>query len=406
MITQQPWTTQEEDQLIKIKQENPTWSWPKVGEYMGRPPDSVRCKYQRLIGRRDIIPEPEPVEIDEVDEEVHKLFQPEFEKKTKKPPSWPDLLQLALETKKAFDSTEPAQDVAQVKLKGNPPPIVIYAGDFHLGSRATNYVRWLYEMVLILKTANTFLIDLGDDRENMRSFRHLKAVISQVLPPQLQAQLIVSFTKEMVSKKKLLAKIGGTHDMKFDERIAGEMLLKWVYQQEEIAFFENKGILDIIVDFDGEEKSFPNLLFHQSRYHSFLSTLHANRREYQLTFPGKVVAGAHNHVPGAEIYYHYGALEQMGYDIGGFSWNIKVGPFINEDNQFTDLGALYHKTTTFCPACVYTKQGIVLLPTLRDALAYRASLPAANDFVVDLIEGLDITDEDRKKLLETLKMEI
>ena len=404
MITQQPWSSEEEETLLRIKQETPKRTWREIADIMNRPYGSIRRKWQRLSRRKEAIPEVEQVPIDEVDEEVHRLFQPEFDKKQKKPPAWPDLLQLALSTQKALEDIEPAQDVVQVRLKGNPPPIVTYAGDFHLGSKATNYVRWLYEMMLILKTANTFLIDLGDDRENMRSFRHLKAIISQVLPPELQAQLIVSFTKEMVGKGKLLGKIGGTHDLKFDERIAGEMLLKWLYQQENIAFFENKGILDIIVDFDGEERSFPNLLFHQSRYSSFLSTLHSNRREYQLTFPGKVVAGAHNHYPGAEIYYHYGVMEQMGYDIGGFSWNIKVGPFITDDDQFRDLSSFYHRTATFCPACVYTKQGIVLLPTLRDALAYRASLPAADDFVIDLIEGLDITEEDKEKLFEALKM--
>ena len=403
MKNDQPWDAEEEQTLLALK-ESGKHTWNQIAKQLGRSYKSVERKYQKLKKRGEYIPEIEEVEIDEVDEEVHKLFQPEFNKKKKSPPSWPDLLKLAVNTQKAFEEIEPSQDVVKVKLKGNPPPIVLYAGDFHLGSRATDYVRWLYEMVLLLKTTNTFLISLGDNRENMRSFRHLKAVISQVLPPELQARLIVSFVQEMVSKGKLLADIGGTHDLKFDERIAGEMLLKWLYQQEKIAFFENKGILEISVDFNGEEIIFPNLLFHQSRYSSFLSTLHSNRREYQLTFPGKVVAGAHNHYPGAEIYYHYGILEKMGYNIGGFSWNIKVGPFITDEDQFRDLSSFYHRTATFCPACVYTKQGIVLLPTLKDALAYRASLSTADNFIMDVIEGLDIGDEDKDKLLQTLKM--
>ncbi|HUW95110.1 MAG TPA: SANT/Myb-like DNA-binding domain-containing protein [Anaerolineae bacterium] len=403
MSPRRTWTSDEDRELLQLRKDE--ISWKECAEVLGKHPDAVRSHYRYLKTQGLTEEKEEPVfeievEVDEFDEQVTALLGDE---KPQDPIHWRRLISLASDTQGAMEGLQPAKDIRVCKVPGKPYPIGVFSGDWHLGSKATDYPRWLYEVSMILRSENTFLFDLGDDRQNSRSTRHLAWVLGQVLPVELQAQVIVSFTQEMVRKGKLKAKIGGTHDHWFDEGVAGQSLLRWLYQQNEtIAFFENKGLLLLQVDFDGEEKEYPHLLFHKARYRSFLSTLHSNRREYQMTFPGKVVAGAHDHIPGAEIFWHYGLVEKAGYDIGGWSWMIKVGAFTSAENQFRDLGSFNHRTEVFCPACVYMPEGIVLLPTLRDALAFRAGIGAARDHEEAVIDELDVSAEQKEKLKEHL----
>jgi len=396
------WTTDQDRQLIALRAKKATWG--QITEVLGRPKSTIRSRYKTLQDEGITEEGAAPAfdfGVTEFDRQVMARLE---EKEPAKPIHWRKLLEIANETQGAMEALEVAKDIQERRIPGDPYPIVVYSGDWHLGHKATSYTRWLYEIAMLLRSVNTYLIDLGDNRQNSRSTRHLAWVLSQVLPVELQAQLIVSVTQELVGEKKLLSKIGGTHDSWFDQGVAGEELLRWLYRQNEsIAFFENKGLLKLIVEFEEGEKEFSHLLFHKARYRSFLSTLHGNRREYQLTFPAKVVAGAHDHEPGAEMYWHYGLSERAGYDFGGWSWNIKVGAFTSAENQFRDLGAFHHRTEVFCPACVYMPEGIVLLPTLRDALAFRAGVGPAREHEESLIEGLDLPKEQRQKLKDEVR---
>jgi len=407
------WTAEEEALLRQLREQQPPVSWTEVARSLGRTKASVRGKWRFYMGggRRTESEEfdIEPAELSELAEEVANLLKPQLDRiEPEEPASWLELTKLASETQEAMETVEPARDIRVVRLPGEPPPIIQYVGDIHFGHRATRYTDWIYAVMMLLRSPNTCMICLGDLSENVRSFRYVALVISQVLPPKLQAQAIVSVVTELVEKGKLLALTGGTHDLNFDERIAGQAILGWLYEKhkQDVAFFRNKGLLKVQLYYDdGTEKEYPNLLFHKSRYRSFLTTLHSNRREYQLTFPGKVVAGAHDHEPGAEMYWHYGLLEKAGYDIGGWSWNIKVGPFTAADNQLRDYSSFFQPTELFCPAAVYTKRGIVLLPTLRDALAFRAGLGAASRHEEKVVAEMEITDRQREELWKHIKRE-
>lgn len=395
------WTSDEDRELIRLKAKG--LNFQQMGDAMGRSRQSVWSHYNVLVSRgfseqnaQDLF----DTEVTEFDEQVIRRLG---EEQPSEPIHWRNLISLAEETRGALEALEPSKDIRVKRVPGKPYPIGLFSGDWHLGHKATSYSRWIYEISMLLRSENTFLIELGDERQNSRSTRHLAWVLSQVLPVELQAQIIVSVTQELVSKGKFAAKVGGTHDLWFDEGVAGQALLKWLYQQNEsIAFFQNKGVLQLIVEFEDGEREFPHLLYHKSRYKSFLNTLHGNIREYQLTMPGKIVAGAHDHEPGAMLYWHYGTLERMGYDIGGWSWLIKVGAFTAGDDQFRDLGSFYHRTEVFCPACVYMPEGIVLLPTLRDALAFRAGVPAAKKHEEELIDGLSLSQEQKEQLKKQL----
>ena len=392
------WTAEEDRELLRLRSDDV--SWAQCAGILGRRSEAVRSHYRGL--KNQGLTEPDAADafhvlpVDELGEHVTELLAQEEEQE---PIHWRNLISLADQTREAMEALQPSKDIQELRVPGNPYPIVIFSGDWHLGHKATDYTRWLYEISMLLRSPNTYLIDLGDDRQNSRSTRHLAWVLSQVLPVELQAQVIVSVTQELVSKGKLAAKIGGTHDHLFDEGVAGQSLLKWLYQQNrDIRFFENKGILNFIVEFEGGERNFPHTLFHKSKYSSFLNALHGNIREYQLTMPGKVVAGAHNHEPGAMLYWHYGVLERLGYDVGGWSWLIKVGAFTSGDNQFRDLGSFHSRTEIFCPSCVYMPEGIILLPTLRDALAFRAGIDAAKGHEEKLIDSLNVTEEQKEAL--------
>ena len=120
--------------------------------------------------------------------------------------------------------------------------------------------------------------------------------------------------------------VEGNHE-DFDERVFGEALTSYIYRHSTAPRFPNRGLLKLGVTCGGVEYRFPTLLFHKSRYRSFLNALHGAKREYQLSFPGRIVAGAHDHKPGIEYYWHNSLMRKAGYGLGGRTILIKAGTF-------------------------------------------------------------------------------
>ena len=91
------------------------------------------------------------------------------------------------------------------------------------------------------------MIEVGDDRQNMRSFRHLSSVLNQVLSPKHQAHMIRGVVEDLTANDKLLAKVGGNHDEEFDQRIFGEALQGYLLEKMKAPRFKNRGLVYLTV---------------------------------------------------------------------------------------------------------------------------------------------------------------
>jgi hypothetical protein len=233
---------------------------------------------------------------------------------------WREFLELAKQVQAEAAAAEGAQEYATVRIDTDRPIAIQYSGDWHLGAHS-DYEGWAKDIQLVLESPELYLIDHGDDIQNMRMFKDLSGVLSQVLTPRQQNEMLYGIVDELTTKGKLLAKIGGNHDEEFDERLFGEALQSYLLQNLACPRFHNRGLLRLEI---GQE-TYTNVVYHKSRFSSFLRACHDAYREYELFFPADVVSGAHLHRPGIEAMWHYNNARDNGFNFGGLTYLIKVG---------------------------------------------------------------------------------
>lgn len=307
-----PFTPQEDQLILALVREGEganAWSeWALRFDERSR--HSIRMRYREHLANV---------------EERLSHFRPEFlDTKEAKIPDWRKILGVASRGQEIAQDADGTQHIATVRIKG--PALLCYTSCWHLGGVAVDYPSWRRHIDIIMDTPQCYMIMLGDAYENMRSFPSLEAVLTQVIPPAQQARAMEGIVTELCDKGKLLAMVEGNHET-LDERIFGEALIQYLYLHCTAPRFPNRGLLKLGVTCGGVEYQFPTLLFHKSRYRSFLNALHGAKREYQLSFPGRIVAGAHDHKPGIEYYWHNSLMRKAGYGLGGRTVLIKAGTF-------------------------------------------------------------------------------
>jgi predicted phosphodiesterase len=212
------------------------------------------------------------------------------------------------------------------------------------------------------------MCEVGDDRQNMRNFRNLSAVLNQVLSPKQQAHMLRGVVEELTANDKLLAKVGGNHDEEFDQRIFGEALQGYLLEKMKAPRFKNRGLVYLTVG----EIEYTILLFHKSRFKSFLRRTHGAMREHQLSFPADIVMGGHDHEPGMEHLHHYTLAEQAGEVFGGETLFIKVGTYQDSEygwRYFHSGGFAANYTTVLFPH----EKKMQCFTNPRDAMRYADS---------------------------------
>jgi len=338
-------------------------SWAEIGAKFGTTKEAVRSHYRRLkkkaVAAGDELPG--VFDDDEDSPELDAQYESEaasiiFEdiKRTENI-DWRELLEVATTNQDINERLGDDQRIATVRIDTKKPVAIIYTGDWHLGDQSTDYASWKKLMELVLGNDNVFMVDLGDDIQNMRVFKTLSAIFAQVLSPEQQAYLMKSVILELTRKNKLLAKVGGNHDEEFDERIFAQSLQKYLLANMHAPHFRNRGLLKMQVG----EQTYTSLLFHKSRFRSFMRTTHGNYREYTLSYPADIVAGAHDHVPGFETMYHYNLARDAGMGFGGETFLIKVGTY-----QDSDFGWRYFHNGGQCNPTV------VLFPDQHKKVAF------------------------------------
>ena len=303
--------------------------WDIIGTEFGKTAEAARSQYRRhkAKGGSDVALDyvVGDEEIEWGGEEAAEVFFPD--KKHAEDINWRELLDLATKGQDINERMTDDQRIATIQIDTDKPIAITFSGDWHLGDGSTDHESWRRDILYFIETPNLYLIDMGDDIQNMRSFRTLSAVLGQVLSPVQQAQLLKSIIDELTQKNKLLAKVRGNHDVEFDERIFGQAIQKYLVETANAPMFNNRGLIKLIVG----DTAYTILLFHKSRFRSFMRSTHGNYREYQLSFPADLVVGAHDHVPAFETMWHYTLAREAGMNFGGEAYLIKVGTYQDGD---------------------------------------------------------------------------
>ena len=347
-------------------------AWSHLGEAAAMPSSTVRSAAIRIHGLTTLAQVIKNLGTCIAGEQYQEQTEAALiftDKKHKDNPNWREWAGLAKETQDFGQRIDDSQRIAHIKIETNVPISLMFSGDWHLGAQGVDYVAWLDDIEYLLSTPNLYMAEVGDDRENMRSFRMLSGVLNQVLSPKQQAHMIRGVIEELTANDKLIAKVGGNHDEEFDQRIYGEALQGYLLEKMKAPRFKNRGLIYLTVG----NIEYTILLFHKSRFRSFLRKTHGNMREQQLSFPADIIAGGHDHEPGMEHGEHYRLAKDAGETFGGEYVMIKVGTY-----QDSEYGWRYFHNGGF--ACNYTT---VLFPDQKRIIPFadpRSAVRFANTF--------------------------
>jgi len=316
--------------VIKLRENDTGATWQDLAATVDMTGEALRKRYKRALkgmATGTVIPaNASETKADPLSDHVA-IFH---DKKEKKEVDWKRLLDVAKSTQAIRGDLSDTQTAASVTIDTDEPIIITLQSDWHLGHAAVMYDEWAKDIDLILNTPNVFMMDLGDSYNNMRQFKTLAAVMSQVIAPDLQAVMFKGVVDELTSKNKLLAKVDGNHDAEFDERIFGEQLQNYLLAKMKAPRFPNRGLLTL----NAGKSTWRFLLFHKSRFRSIINPTHGAIREYQLDYPADIVAGAHDHVPAASIIYSNMRAADIGAGFGGESFLIKLGTYQQDTSGF------------------------------------------------------------------------
>lgn len=312
--------------IIDMREQDPPTTWAEIGEILQITPEAARGRY-RTYKKNLRLGKIDDEEYDKDDESELNQYVEFLDKKHAEDIDWRELLDLASTASDVNKRMADSQRTATIRIHTDRPVAVLYTGDWHLGDSLVRYDQWLSDMQIVLSTDGLYMVDMGDDYQNMRQFKNLASVLNQVLSPKQQVALMKSLISELTDKGKLLAKIGGNHDEEFDQRIFGEALQSYLYRNTDAPVFPNKGLVKLKVG----EQEYTNLLFHKSRFRSILRPAHGAFREWQLSYPAEVVVGAHDHTPAFESWWGYSLAEQTGASFGGEVFLMKIGTYQDSD---------------------------------------------------------------------------
>ena len=347
-------------------------SWAALGRALGIPWTTLRTASKRKFGiekSKDIDNIVRVLEIEQV-EELQEAALVFADKKQKEDVNWREFAKVADSNKAFRERISTSQRTAKVLIKTKCPIAVMFSGDWHLGDRYVDYETWVSDIEFLLSHDNLYMVDVGDDRQNLRVFRHLAAVFQQVLSPKQQAHMLRSVIEDLTAKDKLLAKVGGNHDEEFDQRIFGEALQSYLLEKMKAPFFPNRGLVFLTVG----DIEYSMLLFHKSRYKSYLRRTHGAMREHQLSYPADIIAGGHDHQPGMEHLHHYSLADQEDRGFGGETIFIKVGTYQDSDygwRYFSNGGMVGNYTVVLFP----DQKKMIPFTNPRDAVAFLKSWP-------------------------------
>ena len=170
--------------------------------------------------------------------------------------------------------------------------LVIFAGDWHVGSQMVDMRRLMRETQLIAETPNCWYVFIGDATDNFTSgIKITDGQHEQSVPPKV-ARVAVGALFDILSEK-LLAVATGCHDL-WSVNIDDYNLVEELSQRHNCAYLGYGGKIHL----QAGEVLYKMTGLHKFRMNSTLNIDHACRRYLQLEdMDNDIIAIAHNHTP-------------------------------------------------------------------------------------------------------------
>lgn len=139
-----------------------------------------------------------------------KLDEAELMFVDKKIPKNPDdIWDSLLDFQKEIKAQDSEQDNVSVNLKSNKPIALAFFGDWHIGSRGTDYGLLREHVSILAETNGLYVFTTGDEFDNYILNSPKGGKNEAILPPEYQKALALSIAKKL--KGKIIASVFGCH---------------------------------------------------------------------------------------------------------------------------------------------------------------------------------------------------
>jgi hypothetical protein len=254
--------------------------------------DSCETKFRRLHGRG--------VNTERVLKELPEHVVPTFRNiKEQLPVKTEEAFQAMRALQEWMDKRDPINVSGVVDLHDAKSPVAILpVSCMHLGSRYVNYAAFQEFFDEAFAIPGLYWGSLGDDIEGfLPGFYSGEAVANQLVPIQLQLDLLDDLLDRLSDNHKLLFGTWSEHRGKWLEKVLGYNLLKSLYMKRKVPFFDGIGHLEFLVG----EQSYHVIIGHGMPGNSIYNHLHAQARNSRFEFPNADViinAGKHRYAAG------------------------------------------------------------------------------------------------------------
>lgn len=265
------WTKEETERLIRLKEQDGL-SFSIIGERLGRSRNACKNKYAR---NKDV--------------KVSTSALEEWRVKVDKP-SWEEILAHAKQGADLQKKLRPIYIRATRKIDTDKDILLVFASDFHFGSRHVDYDLFLKTADLLKSDDRFYFCVAGPDLETaFTQFRDASAVLNQTIPPFMQIEAYRLWLNEMLPR--CVAITSDTHADRRLERNLGDIGILW---RDDVPYFRALGILDLIV---GDVK-YEIVISHQYKGSSIHHRMQPAFRLFRDVYPlADVYCTAHTHSP-------------------------------------------------------------------------------------------------------------
>ncbi len=194
----------------------------------------------------------------------------------------------------ALQEAERAMDTRQTKativLDETKPIALAHWGDWHIGSKGTDYRLFQRDLKLIRETDGLYAIGQGDYKDNYIEGSPKGGQADQIVQPGSQDHIVLHYMRQ--ARDKLFALIRGCHDH-WSKKTGDVDFVAACAKEANAVNLWHGGTLRISL---GSEV-YTEHVRHRLRFESSLNTTNAMRRMFEFYGAADIAAGAHLHNP-------------------------------------------------------------------------------------------------------------
>jgi hypothetical protein len=199
----------------------------------------------------------------------------------------------------------------EIFVKTSRPICVANMADFHLGGAGADHAQWADDYEYLLATPHLYAVFNGDLIENCISFPDQRGVVTQVLSPEEQDELIYQALEALEQKHKVLAVTAGNHDHLRDARLVGRSFMAKSCARLSIPFFHGFGVVTLLVGQKRETaQRYSITISHAGLGHSMYNKVHGAGRLWLKTLTD-IVFTAHKHQPCIAMDFEHGRIRVL-----------------------------------------------------------------------------------------------